>query len=92
MAPRISKTKSNSFTSGINFGEIIQSILGMFGFRQINICKSEDDSFYCKFMRWFMILISFIILLVIIGAIFYLISILYRSYSQKGGKSMGTRR
>ena len=58
-----------------NSGELFGTILGMFGFRQHNICKSDDDTFYCKFMRIFQLFIAIIIVIVII----YLLKTLFTS-------------
>ena len=49
-----------------NSGGLLGTILGMFSFNQYNICQSEDDSFYCKFMRFFQLFIAILILCVII--------------------------
>ena len=49
-----------------NSGDLLGTILGMFSFNQHNICQSEDDSFYCKFMRFFQLFIAILVLCMII--------------------------
>ena len=58
-----------------NSGELFGTILGMFGFRQHNICKSDDDTFYCKFMRFFQLFITILVLCMII----YVLKLLFTS-------------
>lgn len=65
MAKKSSNTKTGSFNN-ISASDI----LGLFGFRQINICNSNDESFYCKFMRFFQLFITIIIFIVIIYFIY----------------------
>lgn len=80
---RNNNTKS---TSG-NSGALASSLLSMFSFNQVNVCSSEDQSFYCKFMRFFQLFIALIMFVVII----YVIFTLGKGYFMRGG-SMKLRR
>ena len=49
-------------------------IFSLFNFHNVNTCKAEDDSFFCKFSRFFSLLIMmflFVIIILIILFIFY---------------------
>ncbi len=70
-----------------NSGGLFGTILGMFGFRQHNICKSDDDTFYCKFMRIFQLFIAIIIAIIIVITILYILKFLLSSK----GKLFGGR-
>lgn len=61
MVKRKTKTNFNLDTSGI-----LQTILSMFSFGQINICTDKDNSYYCKIMKLFNLLIVLIVILVIL--------------------------
>lgn len=52
---------------------LLSSILGMFNFGNINVCTSNDQGFYCVFMRYFQLLISIIVILVILYVIYTLV-------------------
>lgn len=73
-------------SSGGNNG-LASSLLSMFSFNQVNVCSSEDQSFYCKFMRFFQLFIALIMFVVII----YVIFSFAKGYFMKGG-SMKVRR
>ena len=60
------KSGKGDYERSNNSVGLLGTILGMFGFRQHNVCKSEDDSFYCKFMRIFQLFIAIIIIIVIL--------------------------
>ena len=64
------RTNNRNDSSGL-----LTSILGMFNFNQYNICHSEDNSFYCNFMRFFQLFIAIIILCVI----FYVLKLIFTS-------------
>ncbi len=56
--------------SGLISGDLFQSILGMFGFYQVDVCTQKDQTFYCKVMRFFKLFIVFIIFAVVIYLIY----------------------
>ena len=37
-------------------GGLLGSFTSMFGFHQVNICKTEDNTFYCNFMGFLKLL------------------------------------
>lgn len=77
--------KNNSNSSGNN-SFLASSLMRMFSFNQVNVCSSDDQSFYCKFMRFFQFVISVIILV----AIVYVIYILGKGFfMKKGGIKLG---
>ena len=78
--------RNNNKTSGTKNG-LLSGVMGMFGFHQVNVCKSDDQSFYCKFMRFFQLFIAIIMLCVI----FYVIYLLGKFF-MKGGLKGGIRR
>ena len=53
--------------------ELLGSFMSMFGFHQVNICKTEDDTFYCNFMRVFKTFIAIIMIFSILYIIFLFI-------------------
>jgi hypothetical protein len=56
-------------TSNIN----LDTILSMFSFHNLVVCKSEDQGIYCNIMKILNLIIAFIF----IGAIFYFIYALF---------------
>tara|TARA_B100000674_G_C37204866_1_gene629970 strand:+ start:227 stop:472 length:246 start_codon:yes stop_codon:yes gene_type:complete len=67
--------------------ELLSGVMSMFGFHQVNVCDSDDQSFYCKFMRFFQLFIAIIMFCVII----YVIYSIGKSF-MKGGLKGGIRR
>lgn len=57
-------------TNSNNRSELLGSFMSMFGFHQVNICKTEDNTFYCNFMRIFKIFITIIIMFSVLYIIF----------------------
>ena len=63
------KTKRNNVNVGSSGG-----MFSLFNFHNVNTCKAEDNSFFCKFSRFFSLLIMmflFVIIVLIILFIFY---------------------
>jgi hypothetical protein len=50
--------------------QLLGSFMSMFGFHQVNICKTEDNTFYCNFMRIFKTFIAIIMIFSILYIIF----------------------
>ena len=75
---------NNSFLSNIfsNFH------FGVFG---VNECKTNDDTWYCNLSRFFSAVMMILILLAILGFIFYLIQIYVLPNFKKGGKFIKRR-
>tara|TARA_Y100001970_G_C14112657_1_gene791761 strand:- start:68 stop:304 length:237 start_codon:yes stop_codon:yes gene_type:complete len=69
--------------SGLISGDLFQSILGMFGFYQIDVCTQKDETFYCKVMRFFKLFIVFVIFVIII---YFVYSIFFVKKTFFGGK------
>ena len=78
--------RTSSKSSGSN-NNLLSGVMGMFGFHQVNVCKSDDQSFYCKFMRFFQLFIAIIMFSVII----YVIYSIGKSF-MKGGSKGGIKR
>lgn len=57
-------------TNRNNRSELLGSFMSMFGFHQVNVCKTEDDTFYCNFMRIFKTFIAVIMIFSILYIIF----------------------
>ena len=51
-------------------GGLLGSFTSMFGIHQVNVCKTEDDTFYCNFMRIFKTFIAIIMIFSILYIIF----------------------
>ena len=65
---------------------IFSSLLSMFGFRQVNVCKDEDDSFYCKFMRVFQLVIAMLVIVAILYVVYtFVLKPLILKNANKGG-------
>ena len=61
-------------------GSLLSSLT--FGFFDVHKCDAEDDSWYCKFSRFFGALIKVIFLAII----FYAIYVIFFRKTMKGGK------
>ena len=59
-----------STTNRNNRSELLGSFMSMFGFHQVNVCKTEDDTLYCNFMRIFKTFIAVIMIFSILYIIF----------------------
>ncbi len=75
--------KSSSNTTN-NVG-ILGSIMGMFRFHDVTVCKDDDDSFYCKFMKVFKIIMAIFVLGIILVMV-------YKIFFTKGGLVFGGKR
>lgn len=84
------QTNTNSGSSG----GLVQSLMGMFSFNQVNVCTSNDQSAYCQFMRFVQVLVGLCVVLAILY-ILYIIVIkpLFGNFVLvKGGRACMTRR
>lgn len=63
----------SSRSNGNTRSELLGSFMSLFGFHQVNICKTEDDTFYCNFMRVFKTFIAIIMIFSILYIIFLFI-------------------
>ena len=70
-------------TNSNNRSELLGSIMSMFGFHQVNICKTEDNTFYCNFMRVFK---TFIAIIVIFSILYILFLFVFPNSKLLGGK------
>lgn len=53
---------------------ILPTLLGMFTFNNVNVCASDEQSFYCKFMRFFQLFVAMLVFGIILYFIYNLIS------------------
>ena len=58
-------------------------ILSLFNFHNVNTCKAEDDSFFCKFSRFFSLFIMMFMFTIIVLIILFLF---YKFTSKVRGK------
>jgi len=63
--------------------ELLGAFMNMFGFHQVSICETEDDTFYCKFMRIFK---TFIAIVIIISIIYIIFMFVFPNSKFLGGK------
>ena len=64
------------------------SLLGSltFGFFDVHKCDAEDDTWYCKFSRFFGALMKVIFLAIFLAIFFYAAYIIFFQRNTKGGK------
>lgn len=74
----MAKSKNQGLTSGLG----LATFFNMFGFHDVTVCKSEDKSFYCQFMKYFKL---FITMLLLIGILY----VLYKVFLTKKGLQIG---
>ena len=74
----MTKGKNQGLTSGLG----LTSFLNMFGFHDVTVCKSEDKSFYCQFMKYFKLFITMLLLICILY-------VLYKVFLTKKGLQIG---
>ena len=78
-----SSKKENKNDQSVQSNEgILPTLLGMFTFNNVNVCSSDDQSFYCKFMRFFQLFVA----ILVFGIILYFIYNLF-AYGFVGGSS-----
>ena len=65
-----------------NNAGILGSIMGMFQFHDVTVCDSKENSFYCKFMKVFKLIIAILVILCILYAI-------YKIFFTKKGLQLG---
>ena len=81
----INKTNNNNNTPSIGQTLLSNFQFGIFG---VNKCDSDDDSFYCKFSRFF----SIIMMIIMLCIIAYVIYILLKNYIFKSNSYGGKRK
>jgi hypothetical protein len=74
----MTRSRKQGSVSGFGMG----SLLGMFRFHDVTVCKSEDKSFYCQFMKYFKL---FVTILLVIGILY----VLYKVFLTKKGLQIG---
>ena len=80
----ISRSSTRSMLGGDNnnfLGTLLSSLT--FGFFDVNVCDAEDNTWYCKFSRFFGALMKVIFIVII----FYVIYYIFFTKNVKRGKS-----
>ena len=78
----ILKNLANKRNNNENTG-LLGVILSLFNFHNVNTCKAEDDSFFCKFSRFFSLFIMMFMFTIIVLIILFLF---YKFTSKVRGK------
>ena len=85
---------SRKSSSGGNNSNILDSLLNTltFGFFDVHKCDAEDNTWYCKFSRFFGAIIKVIFLLIFFYIIFYVIHIIFFKRNTLSGGKMKLKR
>jgi large-conductance mechanosensitive channel len=89
MAPR----RKTNVSPESNSNMVLGNLSSMFGFQQVNICTSDDGSFYCQLMRLVQMIIAFIVISTILYFLYlFLFRPMINSVFMKGGSRSLTKR